>query len=469
MLFNSQIFLLLFLPLVAGSYWLLALRLPSGHPAFRSLLLVASLVFYGYFDIRLLPLLLTSIVVNYVATTSLANGQKHRTAILIATIALNLIVLGIFKYFDFFAETLLALSGQKHERFNIVLPLAISFFTFQQISALMDAWERKLHPRSFLDYALFVSFFPQLIAGPIVRHNELVPQLQSMPLRAGAMSSIANGQLLLTLGLIKKVVFADQLARFANPIYDASLNGAVSTPDAWIAALGFGFQIYFDFSGYSDMAIGLALLFGIALPINFNTPYCATSIRDFWRRWHITLSTFLRDYLYIPLGGNRHSALQRTMALMATMLLGGLWHGAAWTFVIWGGLHGLALAINHAWRQTAIALPRVVGWAITFNFAMFAFVIFRAQNLESAGNILMPALANLALAPLSLAMTAKPQALAWIAAAYAIAVWLPEPHHLTGQSWWRTRYAAVGLGIVFAVIAVYLGGTHEQEFIYFQF
>ncbi len=469
MLFNSQLFLLVFLPLVCAAYWLLARRLPSGHPIFRALLLTASLVFYAYFDIRLLPLLLASIVINYLATNAIAAGGADRRTILVGTIALNLLVLAGFKYFNFFAETLLTLAGQDHRPFDIVLPLAISFFTFQQISALVDAWHRRLAPRSFLDYALFVAFFPQLIAGPIVRHNELVPQLQAMPKRDGLATAIANGQLLLTCGLIKKVLIADQLARLADPLFAASLQNTLSTADAWVATLAFGFQIYFDFSGYSDMAIGLALLFGVTLPINFNAPYRAHSIRDFWRRWHITLSTFLRDFLYIPLGGNRHGAYWRTIALMVTMLLGGLWHGAAWTFVLWGGLHGLALAVNHAWSGLALGMPRLLSWALTFTFVMLAFVVFRAESMASAQNIVAPALMLEWATSDWLKMTANPALVIWIPIAFGTALFLPEPHRLLAQTWWRTQLGAVILGLVFAAIAVGLGGQTAQEFIYFQF
>ncbi len=337
MLFNSQVFLVFFLPVVVASFWLLARFRHSGHPGFRLLLLLASWVFYGYWDIRLLPLLLTSIITNYVVISILLKAASSKKPFLIIGISLNLAVLGFFKYFNFFVENLPASFGYDPDRFNIVLPLAISFFTFQQISALVDATRKDFHRQNLLDYALFVSFFPQLIAGPIVRHDELVPQLQNMPDKNGIESKIARGLLLLTLGLVKKVFIADFLATIANPLFDASLKNGLPLLDAWTAVFAFGFQIYFDFSGYSDMALGLALMFGIVLPINFKSPYQSYSLIDFWRRWHITLSSFLRDYLYIPLGGSRHGSSRRAFAVATTMLLGGLWHGAGWNFIIWGG------------------------------------------------------------------------------------------------------------------------------------
>lgn len=314
MLFNSQIFLLCFLPVLIFIYWVLDRYYRCGHPVFRLLLLLASWVFYAYWDIRLLPLLLTSIVINYLLISILVKSKIQQKQVLILGLILNLAVLGFFKYFNFFIDNLPASFGIDVEKFDIILPLAISFFTFQQISALVDASKQKLHPHTFLDYALFVSFFPQLIAGPIVRHNELVPQLQQLPNRTDIDNNRARGLLLLTLGLAKKVYIADNLAEIANPLFDASLTTQFYVVDAWIAILAFGFQIYFDFSGYSDMAIGLALLFGIVLPINFNSPYKSTSIIDFWRHWHITLSLFLRDYLYIPLGGSRHGLSRRALA-----------------------------------------------------------------------------------------------------------------------------------------------------------
>jgi D-alanyl-lipoteichoic acid acyltransferase DltB (MBOAT superfamily) len=322
MLFNSQVFLLVFAPLTLLVWYRVA-----AHPRARVWTLVAaSFLFYGYWEVRLVPLLAASILLNWLLA-------RHAPRRLVAPlgVAANLAVLGVFKYADFFAGTLAALLGREHTSFGIILPLGISFFTFQQISYLVDRARGRAPLYGLGNYALFVSFFPQLIAGPIVRHDQIIGQYHLDPLRDGLHERIGRGLVLLAAGLVKKVAFADQLAGVADPVFSAVLENASLTPaDAWCGVLAFGFQIYFDFSGYSDMAIGLALLFGLVLPVNFEAPYRAVSVIDFWRRWHITLSTFLRDYLYIPLGGSRHGPARQALALLTTMLLGGLWHGAAW-------------------------------------------------------------------------------------------------------------------------------------------
>ncbi len=468
MLFNSQTFLVLFLPVVVASFWLLARYRHSGHPGFRLLLLLASWVFYAYWDIRLLPLLLASIAVNYMLISILVKSPGPRKHFLFIGIALNLSVLGFFKYFNFFVENLPSSFGFDVDRFNIVLPLAISFFTFQQISALVDATREKFHRQNFLDYALFVSFFPQLIAGPIVRHDELVPQLQTMPDRRDIDTKIARGLLLLTLGLVKKVFIADNLAQIANPLFDASLKAGLPIVDAWIATFAFGFQIYFDFSGYSDMALGLALMFGIVLPVNFKAPYKSQSLTDFWRTWHITLSSFLRDYLYIPLGGSRHGPTRRALAVAATMLLGGLWHGAGWNFIIWGGLHGAGIAINQIWRRLGYNLWPLIGWALTFIFVMITFLIFRAESATSIYNLLMSVI-GLAQPEVPWRFSLDGLQITVLVAAFIIALGLPEPYEISQRQFWKTPWLATGAAVLLVAIIIYLGGSFEQEFIYFQF
>jgi len=468
LLFNSQIFLLCFLPVVVTSYWVLARYIHAGHPGFRLLLLVASWIFYAYWDVRLLPLLIASIGVNYILISILLRAGSTKSQFLILGVTLNLAVLGFFKYFNFFAGLLPASVGFDSDRFNIILPLAISFFTFQQISALVDASKQRLHPHSLLDYALFVSFFPQLIAGPIVRHDQLVPQLQKLPNRDDIDNKIARGLLLLTLGLIKKVFIADFLSDIANPIFESSLNAGLHIIDAWTAVFAFGFQIYFDFSGYSDMAIGLALLFGIVLPINFKSPYKSQSLIDFWHRWHITLSTFLRDYLYIPLGGNRHGPMRWAVALMITMLLGGLWHGTWWTFILWGGLHGVGLIINHAWRKTGHTLPSIVGWALTFIFVMVTFLIFRAENTSSMQNLLQ-SMVGLNYSSYLWKFPLEGVQIDVFIAAFIVALGFPEPHELSRLEFWKSPWAAVIIAIALVSVIIFLGGSFEKEFIYFQF
>ncbi len=353
MLFHSQAFLLLFLPPVLVGFYLLSGRFRLWW------LLVASFAFYGYWDIRLLPLLAGSIAVNWALAAMwgrLGATERGASAPIMAGVAMNLLLLGIFKYADFIAESAAYAGGWVHDPWNIVLPLGISFFTFQQLSYLIDLRRGQAPVYGFRDYALYVAFFPQLIAGPIVRHNELVSQFGRDPWRDGAAERLSRGALLLTFGLAKKVFVADRLARVADPLFQAA-HGGLSFAESWVAAAAFGLQIYFDFSAYSDMAIGLALMFGFALPENFRSPYRSVSLRDFWQRWHMTLSRFLRDYLYVPLGGSRHGAIRTVAALMSTMLLGGLWHGAAWTFVLWGALHGLGLVVVHLWQRAGFRLP----------------------------------------------------------------------------------------------------------------
>lgn len=378
MLFNSLAFLVGFMPIVLAGY--AALAALRAHRLAIAFLALASLFFYSWWNPAHLPLILASIAFNFVVGRSLARTRSR--ALLALGVAANLALLGWFKYAMFFAAQFGWSVGE------IALPLAISFFTFQQIAYLVDACNGKSGDGDIWDYALFVSFFPQLIAGPIVHHREMMPQFA----RRGGLRlrwrDVGVGLTVFAIGLFKKVMIADSL----DPAVD---NGFASADDidflsAWGAATGWGMQIYFDFSGYSDMAIGLGRMFGIRLPLNFNSPYKAGSIIDFWRRWHITLSRFLRDYLYVPLGGNRRGRARRYVNLLTTMLLGGLWHGAAWTFVVWGALHGLYLAVNHGWRALWRGRPpsgpfaRAAGWAVTFAAVTVAWVFFRAADFAQA-------------------------------------------------------------------------------------
>ncbi|MES2029849.1 MAG: MBOAT family protein [Pseudomonadota bacterium] len=329
----------------------------------------------------------------------LMSDPKQRRFLGMIGVALNLAALCYFKYAGFLLDSVSALSGMPMPLTNIILPLGISFFTFQQIAYLVDVMRGAKVERDIVSYTLFVSFFPHLIAGPLVHHAEMIPQFK----RAGDVrtaSMAARGVAIFVAGLFKKVVIADNLAQFVSPVFaHADAGGGVAMAWAWLATLSYTLQIYFDFSGYSDMALGLGLLFGIRLPVNFRSPYRATSIIEFWRRWHITLSRFLRDYLYIPLGGNRLSETRRYINLLVTMLLGGLWHGAGWNFVVWGGLHGLYLCINHVWRSSHEAtlggtpasvnfLASIAGWAVTFVAAVIAWVFFRAGTMTGAWQIL---------------------------------------------------------------------------------
>ena len=455
MLFNSQIFLLGFLPLA-----LLAWYGAAGKREARMWLLVgASFAFYGYWEVRLVPLLAASIALNWLAARHLP-----RRVLAPVGVTLNLCLLGVFKYADFFAATLAALLGSEPASFGIILPLGISFFTFQQISYLVDRARGTAPAYSLSDYALFVSFFPQLIAGPIVRHDQIIGQYALQPRRDGVHERFGQGLILLVLGLVKKVALADELARIADPVFaTAAAAGSLPALDAWCGTLAFGFQIYFDFSGYSDMAIGLALLFGLSLPVNFNAPYTAASISEFWRRWHITLSSFLRDYLYIALGGNRHGVARRYAALMITMLLGGLWHGAAWTFVAWGAVHSAALVINHAARRAGLHLPAAIGGVLTFVFVMIAWIPFRAADFDAAMLVFH------ALWDSAGAAAALPEH-AWLLLPALLAATLgPTSQRLAHELLRPRRSIALACGVLLTALLLATGGWRAPEFIYFQF
>lgn len=359
-------------------------------------MIAASLFFYAWWNPAYLGLILASMFFNFFIGRLLAYGKgaKRNKIILITGIAGNLFALGYFKYANFFIASISSFTGVGWNIEHIVLPLAISFFTFQQITYLVDTYRGQTKEYSFLHYALFVTFFPQLIAGPIVHHSEMMPQFSSSEKKGMDYGLIAVGLSIFCLGLFKKVAIADPLAPYAAETFAVAASGNMLTLfEAWKGVLTYTFQLYFDFSGYSDMAIGLAALFGIRLPLNFNSPYKAYSIIEFWQRWHMTLSRFLKDYLYIPLGGNRKGATRRYINLMITMLLGGLWHGAGWTFIIWGGLHGLYLVINHAWRQArqlysylghSNLSTRILSRSLTFFSVAIAWVFFRADSYSSA-------------------------------------------------------------------------------------
>ena len=391
MLFNSYIFLFCFLPIT----WILfrfacAMRVTDVALA---VLTVASLVFYSYWNPPFVFLILFSVLFNYAWGRIIErnmHAENPRKIWLFSGVAVNLGLIAYFKYANFFMSNLAALGDFEWTSRSIFLPLGISFFTFQQIAYLIDCSKGKAREHTFTHYALFVTFFPQLIAGPIVRYDQIMPQFSRLRTFGLSYRNIALGIALLSLGLFKKLVIADTLSPWVAALFDSS-----STPtffEAWAGTLSYTFQIYFDFSGYSDMALGLGKLFNIDLPLNFNSPYKATSVIEFWRRWHISLSTFLKDYLYIPLGGSRKGTLRRYGNLMITMLLGGLWHGASWNFVIWGGLHGMFLSVNHLFRSftrnTPPRMPRWAGWLLTFTPVVFAWVFFRATSFSRAWEIL---------------------------------------------------------------------------------
>ena len=405
MLFNSATFLFAFLPIVLIGYWILDQHIQKKVLTY-SWLVLCSFFFYTWWNPIYLLLLAPSIVANYFLGAYIGRESSgSRKGVLIFGIAANLALIGYFKYANFFVDNLNSLTGSSIELGHITLPLAISFFTFQQITYLVDAYRGETKDYNFLHYCLFVTFFPQLIAGPIVHHGEMLPQFEEAKPGALNTKNMSIGISIFAIGLFKKVVIADTAANFATPVFTAAVRGTdVGFADAWIGVLCYTFQLYFDFSGYSDMAIGLGRMFGIVIPLNFNSPYKARNIAEFWHRWHITLSRFLRDYVYIALGGNRKGTARRYTNLLITMLLGGLWHGAGWTFVLWGGLHGMYLVVYHAWAtilksmgfdgRDAGWLRKAFGTGLTFLAVVVGWVFFRAENF-SAGLSLLESMAGL--------------------------------------------------------------------------
>jgi D-alanyl-lipoteichoic acid acyltransferase DltB (MBOAT superfamily) len=397
MLFNSYEFIFVFLPIAFFVFY----RLGKFGQNLAGLWLFAfSLFFYGWWNPAYVGLLLASILFNFGIGTALSRKTAPKSsgkgkALLAFGIVSNLTLLGYYKYANFFVHNMQGLLGLDWQIEPIILPLGISFFTFTQIAFLADAYRSEVKETNFIHYGLFVTYFPHLIAGPVLHHKEMMPQFAKASTYRLNWENLSVGLTIFTLGLFKKVVLADGIAPFANPVFTAAAQGEMLTfIEAWGGALAYTFQLYFDFSGYSDMAIGLSRLFGIKLPLNFDSPYKAINIIEFWRRWHITLSRFLRDYLYIPLGGSRKGQIRRYGNLLATMLLGGLWHGAGWTLILWGGLHGLYLIVNHAWHSLRVKLGhdikkstqlgRLAGMSLTFFVVVIAWIFFRATNLEAA-------------------------------------------------------------------------------------
>jgi D-alanyl-lipoteichoic acid acyltransferase DltB (MBOAT superfamily) len=509
MLFNSHAFLFGFLPVVLIAYHLLGRYGP--RRAATGWLILASLFFYGWWDPKYLALIAASIAGNYAlgvwqGRTVAAHGHGSRTQLALGVCA-NLGVLVYYKYANFFLDTAHTLFGIEWTMRAVVLPLGISFITFQKIAYLVDAYYGKAKEYDLHDFCLFVLFFPQLIAGPIVHHAEVIPQFRTIQQeRRGLLTGdLAIGSTLLIFGLFKKVVLADSIGQFANQGFGGvHAGGDPQLFAAWAAALAYTLQLYFDFSGYSDMAIGLARMFGVRLPLNFDSPYRAGSIIDFWRRWHMTLSRFLRDYVYIPLGGSRAGSFRRYANLFATMLIGGLWHGAGWTFVFWGGLHGSYLIANHGWRHLTVGRPWAESrWiaplyhALTLLAVVVGWVFFRAATFDDASRMLagMAGLNGAALpsgfqalaGPLASHLAfgdegVRPLAFAWIASLGMIALCCPNTQQILHRAEptlspierparrmaWRMSFrwaAATGA----AGVAVLMGLNRVSEFLYFQF
>ena len=458
MLFQTQIFLLVFLPVTLAGYYVLARR----EKARLAWLILAGLVFYGWWDPRFVPLLLAETFIGWSAAEIYVRSGRRKSWIITAGICLTLSILFVFKYLNFIFETAASLTGLNLPEAHILLPIGISFYTFEIVSYLADVRWHKAPRYSLFQFSLFVMLFPRLIAGPIVRHHEIIPQFTLHPLRAGLYERLSAGSLWLIAGLAKKVFLADALA----PVADAGFAGAAQKipdfADAWSSTLAFTFQLFLDFSAYTEMAIGIALLLGFTLPQNFNAPYKAADLGDFWRRWHMTLSRFLRDYLYIPLGGSRYGFGTFAVATLVTMVICGLWHGAGWTFVAWGLWHGFGLVAVRAWILYGRPLPPVAAWAMTFLFVVLGWVLFRspdfnvAQNMISGlcglsglgGNFAEPILI-IAAATASMLGPTTQQAIARYA----------RPHIAI----------AIPAALTLAAVVLTVGDGQAKDFIYFQF
>jgi len=468
MLFNSLEFGV-FLTLVLALYFAIPAPLDRVR---KGLLLVASYVFYGSWNPYFLLLLLGSTVLDYnvgrwMAAASSASGRR---ALLILSLAGNLGVLGFFKYGGFVLDQIHALEGlllaapQPAPQWDFLLPVGISFYTFQTLSYSIDVYRGQQKVcRSFLDFALFVSFFPQLVAGPIVRSKEFLPQLESR--RTVRPSAVEMAMVRIGLGLFKKVVLADTLGEYVDTVFGDP--GSFGTPNVLLAIYGYAYQIYFDFSGYSDIAIGLAALFGFHIPENFDRPYLSTNPREFWQRWHISLSSWLRDYLYVPLGGNRRGTVRTYVNLAVTMLLGGLWHGASWNFVVWGAIHGTWSAAHRFFSRGRPApedrpVVRIAKQVATFHMVCFAWVFFRAPDFATAGKIFD----RLLVWQINIHSTAT---LAVLVLMLSVALHIAESPLPLRERYRRLPAVVQGAGYAAILITVFLFSAGSARFIYFQF
>ena len=456
MLFQTQFYVLVFLPAVTLLYYAVA----GSTVARQWVLITASLIFYGWWDPRFVILPVAQIMATWLLAR--AHERSGSSAPLAFGVVLNLASLATFKYLDFLLASFEGVSGVTLPRAHIILPIGISFFSFQLISYLVDRMRGAAPIYPLRPFALFVLLYPHLIAGPIVRHNELVPQFAHDPRRDGMWMRIGVGLVIFTVGFAKKVLLADRLALLADPLFSQASVRALGFGESWTAVLAFSLQLFLDFSAYTEMAIGSALMFGVILPENFRRPYLATDIRDFWRRWHISLSNFLRDYLYIPLGGSRHGPWRYILATMGTMGLCGLWHGAGWTYVVWGLWHGLGLVVCRGWQALHRPLPTFVGWALTMLFVLAGWVVFRAPSFAAAGSIVESLVGGAGLQ----GGIANP---GLIAAAALVSVLVPSAHELKDvvlrpHALIGAAAAAVAVACIFEV-----GNGPPINFIYFQF
>jgi alginate O-acetyltransferase complex protein AlgI len=477
-LFNSYEFLLAFLPLVVAGYFLLngldsrlhgndgSARGNDGGKRLGNLWLVAaSFFFYAWWRVEFVWLLVGSIAVNFVIGRSIvirAVQNRPTKALLVAGIAFNLLLLGYFKYANFFLENEARLLSTAPMHLDVILPIGISFFTFTQIAFLVDAHKRKAREPDLVNYSLFVTFFPHLLAGPILHHREMMPQFADRSNKQVQWDNVARGLALLAMGLGKKVLIADELAQQVGSAFSAA--APLSFADAWLAILCYTMQIYFDFSGYTDMALGMAQMMNIRLPQNFDSPYRQRNLQEFWRHWHMTLTRFLRDYVYIPLGGNRRGEAGTAMAIVVTFLLGGLWHGANWTFVAWGLANGVGLVLVRAWSRSGVTLPVAVAWAVTFLFVNLAWVLFRAPDLATASSFFASLFGAQGFGGLRLAIV--PLTLPTLAIACVLAAMPRNSDRIAAETafGWPLQ-AATALLLAAGVLSV----GNPTEFLYFNF
>ncbi|MBL0744233.1 MBOAT family O-acyltransferase [Chryseolinea lacunae] len=460
MLFSSPEFIFAFLPVTLVVYFLLASNRQIANS--RLWLLVASLFFYGWWNYNNLILIGLSMIFNFSFGNLII---KHRKKWLLTLgVSVNLVVLFYYKYANFFLTNFNTLFEGHYSLLNVILPLGVSFFTFTQIAYLVDSYQGKVGNYKFSNYCLFVTFFPHLIAGPIVHHTQLMPQFEDQKNANLNSWNFARGMFIFNLGLAKKIIIADTLSTIVSKGYaDTAL---LTTLQAWVTSLAYSVQLYFDFSGYSDMAIGLGLLFNIDFPLNFNSPYRAKNIQDFWRRWHITLSQFLRDYIYVPLGGNRSGEWATARNLMITFILGGIWHGAGWTYIFWGFLHGAALVIHRQFTKLKIAIPDWLGVAVTFFYVNITWVFFRAPSWTAATDLLRAMFGvGAKMSEVSL-VSDYYSAPIWVAA--AILLFTKNTNELGAEFKPDTR-RLVTLVLVILINLLFLNSATNQEFLYFDF
>jgi alginate O-acetyltransferase complex protein AlgI len=462
MLFNSFEFLFLFLPLVLISYYI-AIYLRLSKIA-CTVLFAASCFFYAYWDYHYLALLLLSIIGNFVCGYNILSSQTRKKTWLCVGIASNLALLFYYKYAAFTFSFLHHVGLSSFTVGETILPLGISFFTFTQIAFLVDAYKGKTAPLTPINYGLFVTIFPHLIAGPILHHRDMMDQFQSSRTFTVSPDMIMKGIILFAIGLFKKIIVADHIAPFVKIIFSSDI-GPLHFIDAWGGALAYTLQLYYDFSGYSDMAVGLGYLLNIQFPLNFDSPYKAQSMTDFWRRWHISLSQFLRDYVYIPLGGNRGGEFRKMVNLMLTMLVGGIWHGAGWTFIIWGALHGFYLLLNHLWKRFCPSLPTLVAWPLTFFAVVIGWVFFRSVSFPQAFSILYAMGGGTLHSELTRLLDWK--VISTLGGILAFTVTMPNSTQLIAME--RKPSKRLGAAVAVLVFVCVLFFNRVSEFLYYQF